>query len=472
MVSAVGQVQGRVMDRRDVDQGGGGRLSRRTLLGAGLAGVGGALLAACGSSTAAPPPPVVKPGRLGVPPNPRAPIGSDQLPQVDHIVVVMLENHSFDNILGTLGRGDGLPRGANGQPDATNPDGAGELIRSFHMPTPCQLAGKPSQTWNASHAQYDHGRLQGFVESASGPVAMGYWTGSDLPFTHALASVFPIADRYFCSVLAQTFPNRRYLISGTSYGLIADVLPKGLPPGGTIFDLLGAHDISWKNYYSSLPTAGVYVSLLSRPSIASNLAYIDHFYADCAAGNLPAFSVVDPNFGTQSEEDPQDIQYGDVFLSSVVRAVMDGPKWPKTLLVWCYDEHGGYYDHVPPPRAAVPDDVPPDLVPGDVAGRFDRYGFRVPAGVVSPYARERYVSPVVHDHTSVLKLVETKWNLPPLTHRDAAADDLLDSVDFDGSPRFLRPPSLAAPATPALRAGCEVTGPGVIPPASAVIRSR
>lgn len=105
-------------------------------------------------------------------------------------------------------------------------------------------------------------------------------------------------------------------------------------------------------------------------------------------------------------------------------------------------------------------------------GRFDRYGFRVPAGVVSPYAREGYVSRVVHDHTSVLKLVETKWNLPPLTHRDATADDLLDLVDFDGSPTFLHPPALAQPANPALRAGCEATGPGAIPPASAVIPSR
>lgn len=312
-------------DQRVGDRPDGARLSRRALLRAGVAGAGGAVLTACGGPAAAPRR-VAQAVPLGVPPNRRAPVGSDQLPQVDHIVVVMLENHSYDNILGTLRRGDGLPRGADGAPDATNPDGKGALVRSFHMPTPCQLHGKPSQTWNASHAQYDGGRLEGFVESASGPVAMGYWTGADLPFAHSLASTFPIADRYFCSALAQTFPNRRYLISGTSFGLVADVLPHGLPPRGTIFDLLGAHDISWKNYYSSLPTAGVYVSLLARPSITSNLAQIDRFYADCASGSLPAFSIVDPNFGTQSEEDPQDIQYGDVFLSGVVRAVHGRPE--------------------------------------------------------------------------------------------------------------------------------------------------
>ena len=116
----------------------------------------------------------------------------------------------------------------------------------------------------------------------------------------------------------------------------------------------------------------------------------------------------------------------------------------------------------------MPDSVPPDLAPGDTPGSFDRYGFRVPAGIVSPYARRNYVSSVVHDHTSVLKLVETKWNLPALTHRDAAADDLLDSLDLTGAPAFLRPPRLAAAADPAAEAGCLSTGAGTIPPPSAV----
>ncbi len=178
--------------------------------------------------------------------------------------------------------------------------------------------------------------------------------------------------------------------------------------------------------------------------------------------------MVDPNFETQSQEDPQDVQYGDQFLAQVVHAVMDSPQWPHTILVWCYDESGGYYDHVPPPAAVVPDAVPPDVPPGGTAGSFDRYGFRVPAGVVSPYARPDYVSHVVHDHTSVLKLIETKWNLPALTNRDAAADDLLDSVDLTRPPHFLHPPKLAAPADPAALAGCLSTGAGTIPPPGAV----
>ncbi|MGO9029493.1 MAG: alkaline phosphatase family protein [Acidimicrobiales bacterium] len=449
--------------------GGGGGLTRRTLLGGALAGAAGAALAACGggSASGAGSTTTRPSGVTGSRPNPKAPVGSDQLPQVDHIVVVMMENHSFDNLLGTLGRGDGLTLGADGLPTATNPDGHGDLVHSFHMPTECQLQGKPSQSWNASHTQLEHGN-QGFVISDSGPVAMGFWSASDLPFTNSLASTFPLADRYFCSVLAQTYPNRRYLMAATSLGLIDDTLPTALPPNGTVFDLLNAHDISWKNYYSTLPTAGIFISLMARPSITSNLQKIDAFFTDCASGSLPSFSIVDPDFNRQSEEDPQDIQYGDAFLGQVVNAVMSGPGWGKTLLVWNYDEHGGYYDHVTPPAAVTPDDVPPDLLPGDLPGTFDQLGFRVPAGLVSPYARKDHVSHTVYDHTSVLKLVETKWNLPAMTRRDAAANDLLDMVDFSASPAFLRPPTLQAPANPAIDAACQTSGPGVIPPASAV----
>jgi phospholipase C len=199
------------------------------------------------------------------------------------------------------------------------------------------------------------------------------------------------------------------------------------------------------------------------------LAPITGFYADCASGDLPSFSLVDPDFDKQSEEDPQDIQYGDAFLAQVVNAVLSGPKWARSLLVWTYDEHGGYYDHVPPPAAVTPDDVPPMTSPTDVPGAFDRLGFRVPAGLVSPYARKGHVSHSVYDHTSVLRLVETKWNLPALTRRDAAANDLLDMVDFTRPPAFLRPPVLHAAADPAVRSSCLATGPGAIPPATAVI---
>ena len=204
----------------------------------------------------------------------------------------------------------------------------------------------------------------------------------------------------------------------------------------------------------------------------SNLVNISEFFTDAAAGSLPAFSLVDPDFGNRSEENPQDVQFGDQFLAQVVNAVMASPQWPSTLLVWCYDESGGYYDHVPPPKAVKPDDVAPALAAGDHRGdAFNRYGFRVPAGVVSPFARPNYVSHVVHDHTSILKLVETKWNLPALTYRDPNADNLLDSVDLTSPPAFLTPPTLAAALDPTLADGCLSTGPGTIPPPGYVTTS-
>jgi phospholipase C len=148
--------------------------------------------------------------------------------------------------------------------------------------------------------------------------------------------------------------------------------------------------------------------------------------------------------------------------------VLHSPQWSKTLMIWNYDEWGGWYDHVPPPAAIPPDDVPPDLPAGSLPGTFGRYGFRVPAGVLSPYARPDFVSHTVYDHTSVLATVEAKWNLPALTRRDANARDVFDMVDFHAAPRYLHPPLLPDPANPATSYTCLSTGPGTIPPPSAV----
>jgi phospholipase C len=195
---------------------------------------------------------------------------------------------------------------------------------------------------------------------------------------------------------------------------------------------------------------------------------MEEFYKDAAAGTLPQFSMLEPNYTISSEENPQDIQFGDQYLADVVSAVMQGPKWSKTLMIWTYDEWGGWYDHVPPPAAIPPDDIPPDLPPGSLPGGFDMYGFRVPAGVISPYARRNFVSHTVYDHTSVLKTVETKWNLPALTRRDANAASVLEMIDLKAAPAFLTPPPLPDPANPGTSYNCLATGPGQIPPPSAV----
>jgi phospholipase C len=439
-------------------------------------------------------------------PDPSQPAGTDLLPQVEYIVVLMMENHSYDNYLGMLrGRGEGFPLGADGEPAVSNPGTDGEFVRAHHMTSTVQHPQSPSQSWHASHLQWWHGTCRGFVAGnqevlpdADPAISMGYWTETDIPFYYGLARTFPLADHWFSSCLGPTFPNRRFLIAGTAHGLIDD-LPFDLldyPPAGTIFDLFTKHGISWVNYHSvpgdkhlarrrlqrigrSLRsvTDGVQKDLQFTANvfplgIARYMLHVrgtDQFFADADAGTLPSFSIVDPDFDVYSEENPQDIRKGESFAAEVINRVMHGKGWPRTLLIWMYDEHGGYHDHVPPPAAVPPDDVegrslagtPSRLqrllraiLPGAVQNaenetegprRYDRYGFRVPAVIVSPYARPGYVLSDVLDHTSVLKLVEEKWNLPALTARDAAAISPLGALDLAGPPAFLDPPPLPEP---------------------------
>src|SRR6266567_7235579 len=193
-------------------------------------------------------------------PLPDLPEGADLLPQVKHIVIVMMENHSYDNYLGMLAdRGEGLPLGPDGTPDVVNylPNGRG--YRAHHLTSTTQAKNDPSQNWHATHIQYAEGRNDGFAAAvakalpgADPAVPMGYWTEDDLPFYYGLARTFPLADRWFSSCLGPTFPNRRFLISGTAHGLIDD-LPLHLldyPAAGTILDLLSRYGISWVNYHS------------------------------------------------------------------------------------------------------------------------------------------------------------------------------------------------------------------------------
>ncbi|MCU1493760.1 MAG: Phosphoesterase family protein [Acidimicrobiaceae bacterium] len=437
------------------------------------------------------------PGSL---PDASLPAGTDTLPGIEHVVVLMLENHSYDNLLGMLGRGrgetprgDGFAIGPNGLPTATNPYGDGRIQHAFRMPTTCQLSGTPSQQWTASHHAYDAGLNDGFVTAPIsygstqlvGGVAMGYWTGDDLPFTYALASQFPIGDRWFSSTLCQTDPNRRFLIAGTSAGMTGDLgtspgnfvpdagLP--LPANGTIFNSLDNYGISWSNYADSFPTGATPELFPTDDAITEQLHYkaISQFYTDAASGELPAFSLLDPNYSVQSQENPQNMVLGERVLADVVDALGSSPLWSSTVFVLVYDEHGGYYDHVPTPAALAPDSIPPMLQPGEATyDGFSRYGFRVPAIVVSPYSKRNYVSHVYYDHTSILAMLERKWNLPALTYRDANANDLIDFIDIAAlqkrHPTFPSLPRLPAPGDTSAALACSTNGPGTIPPPGSI----
>jgi phospholipase C len=439
-------------------------ITRRTLL-RGAAG-GAAILAANGLPAWARP--IGRRHGIRLPdslPFPGLPPGTPSMPEIEHVVVLMMENHSFDNILGLVryqvpGRRDvdGLCR-HRGRFLNFNLDAQGNKIRANHAATPCQDDGVPSQSWNASHEAWDGGRNDGFVR-ASGPVAMWFWDGSDLPFTYSLVKHFPLGQRYFCSVLAQTYPNRRFLFAATASGTISTTTAGLLPAAanGTIFDRLDAHAIDWRVYYEDLPSPLILPNFRNNPSQVARTAKFDQFLIDAAAGNLPQFTLLDPNYGTTSEENPQDIQVGEQYVAQAVNALIQAPTWPRTALFITYDEHGGYYDHVPPPPAIKPDSIPPLLNSGDLPGAYDRYGFRVPLVVVSPWARRRYVSSRIQDHASITAFIERKWNLPAMTFRDANAEPMIDYFDFHRA-AFEKPPRLASapPLAPGL-ARCKAAG--------------
>jgi phospholipase C len=452
-------------------------IARRGVLKAGLAA---GAVAGTGAWRAAPGRgrPLRQPGSL---PDPGLPPGTDTIPQIEHIVVLMMENHSYDNRLGLLFRrgADGFRLGRDGLPTAANPYPDGQIQHAFRMPTTCQLQAQPSQEWTASHNAYDNGRMDGFVSTPIDPlttqivggVAMGYWQEEDQPFYYSLYRQFPIADRYFCSVLGQTFPNRRYLLAATSIGQIDDTAPApaDYPANGTIFDELDAHGITWKDYFSTTPSAELFPPLYLK-NVGTKIVPIADFFTDVAAGTLPGYSLVEPDYSNQSEENPQNIAVGEEFAARVINAVISGPAWDRTALLLTYDEHGGYFDHVPPPAAVPPDSIGPILEPGENGfDGFARYGFRVPFALISPWARRDFVSHRVYDHTSILKLVETKWNLPALTYRDANAAPMLDMLDLR-RPSFAEPPRLAQPlaAIDPSALSCTVTGPGTIPPPGSV----
>jgi phospholipase C len=241
-----------------------------------------------------------------------------------------------------------------------------------------------------------------------------------------------------------------------------------VPAAGTIFDRLTLHGVSWTDYCANWPlgaTAELYP--VNDVLTLTQKKPLDAFFADAAAGKLPGFSMVDPDFGTQSQENPQNIVVGEKLLQQVVEAVGSSPAWHKTILFVTY------YDHVPPPVALAPDLIPPLVKPKEhVYDGFKRYGFRVPTIVVSPYAKRHHVSSKVYDFGSILAFVERKWNLGALTYRDANANDLTDCLDLKAmrrrEPTFPKLPKMRNANFRPATLKCSTTGPGQIPPKNSI----
>jgi phospholipase C len=368
---------------------------------------------------------------------------------IEHIVLVMMENRSFDHFLGWLPGADGKQAGLS----YTDAAGVSHPTYALTSLTPPDYQGcghpDPDHSYDGARVEYNGGACDGWLRAGANDVySIGYYTDNDLAFFKGAAPTWTTCDRYFSAIMAPTFPNRIYQHAAQMDRLDDSLLPLSTLP--TIWDRLADHSLSAKYYFSDVPFLALW-----GPKYAGISHLITDFFADCAAGTLPKVSYVDPRFlfeeeGLSGDDHPHaDIRNGEFFLNSIYEAVTSSPAWPNTVLVINYDEWGGFFDHVPPTAAPIP--------PADAALRSDGLrGFRVPALVISPWSPRGTVAHGVYDHTSVLKMIEWRWSLRPLTVRDSQANNLAQALDF--SHRNLSAPLFAVPEGPFGRA-CPAASP-------------
>ncbi|MFE3877164.1 alkaline phosphatase family protein [Kitasatospora sp. NPDC059146] len=419
--------------------------------------------------------------------------GGDGLQAVEHLVVLMLENRSFDHMLGFLYTDEGNVSPA-GQPyegltgQETNPDQNGKLVTVRRIqstdPHPYFMPGaNPGEGYGPTNAQLfgttdpptpPVAGMQGFVTDFArvldlppqpnhtvlpGTVPadiMSCHTPDTLPVLSALARGYAVCDHWYSSVPTETLPNRAFSCAATSQGHLDDHTHNFTCP--SIFGRLTSADVSWRAYgYHAAPmVSGNFPDI--HGASADHFGVFTAFQAAAAAGTLPAFTFLEPSWGAtgNSEHPVLDVALGEQLIRDVYRALRGGPAWGQTLLVITYDEHGGCYDHVPPPTTATP---PGDGTTGELGFDFERFGVRVPTVLVSPLIAPGTVfrSPDAAaqlDHTSVLRTVERRWSLPALTARDAAAADIGAVL------------TLAAPRTDDVLAGVTAPTAAAVNPAA------
>jgi phospholipase C len=338
-------------------------------------------------------------------------------PQFDHVVVVMMENRSFDHFLGWVPGADGRQAGLR------YPDRAGVLRPTHPLAPDYQGCGHPDpdHSYTGGRVEYDGGRCDGWLRAGSNDeYAIGYYLQRDLDFLGQAVPQWTTFSRYFAAILSETYPNRIYQHAAQTDRIRNTSDLCTLP---TIWDRLAAAGLTGRYYYSDLP----FLALWGAKYVPIGRTY-PNLLADCAAGSLPNVSFVDPRFvdegsGTSGDDHPHaDIRAGEAFMAEIYKAVTTSPAWSRTVLLFNYDEWGGFYDHVAPQTAPI---TAITRAAGDTDGRR---GFRVPALLVSPFAQRGHVGTRVYDHTSVLKMIEMRWGLAPLTIRDARANDLGDEL--------------------------------------------
>jgi phospholipase C len=353
---------------------------------------------------------------------------------IEHVIVVMMENRSFDHFVGWIPGADGRQAGLN------YPDRAGVLQPTYALAPDYQGCSHPDpdHSYQGGRVEYDNGACDGWLRAGNNDLyAIGYYTQNDLPFHAGAAQNWTTCDRYFSPIMASTYPNRFYQHAAQTDRLDNSLAISTLP---TIWDRLAEHSLQGKYYFSDVPFL-----VLWGAKYLPIMHPISEFFDDCAAGTLPHVSFVDPkllgeHLGITNDDHPYaDIRNGQWFLSEIYNAVTSSPNWPNTVLVINYDEWGGFFDHVPPSAAPIP--------PADAAlGSDGLRGFRVPAFVIAPWAQRGQVAHQIFDHTSVLRMIEWRWRLRPLTVRDATANNLADVLDF--SRRNFNAPDIVVPPGP------------------------
>jgi phospholipase C len=363
---------------------------------------------------------------------------------VDHFVVLMMENRSFDHYFGWLPNADGVQ-------DRTylDPDNGGAPVSTRHASAmgDAQWQGcghpDPDHSWNGGRAQLGSARTNtrrepdGFLAGANDEFALSYYDEGDLGFIHPAGREFTVFDRFHCSLMGPTWPNRYYKWSAQSGGK-RDNDPPADTLGNqweTLFDRALARGHSARYYNSDLPFSAVW-----GPRAVPWTRPVADYYADCAAGTLPNIAFVDPPFrdggggdGVSADEHPLgDVRLGQAFMSDVVHAFMESPNWERGALFIVYDEWGGFFDHVRPP--SVPDARRSSNIDND----FGLMGFRIPAVVVSPFARRAEVSHLLCGFESIIKLITYRFGCGSLTTRDAYAQNIGLSMAWD-TPNFERP---------------------------------
>ena len=419
------------------------------------------------------------------------------LQSINHIIFMAQENRSLDTYFGQLPAywaANGYPAQAfNGMPaNASNPAYQGPgTVSAFHFATVCIENLSPS--WNESHVDWNrndptsaNATMDGFVYNAAkfandqnaggaqppytdltGVRAMGYYDGTDLNYYYYMASNFATSDSWFSPAMDRTQVNRMYLFAATSQGYAyppgtvpADTNPLTAP---TIFDSLNAAGISWKLYATDDTCSGFCTYLTqfknySPPNpLPPNVVSASEFLSDANSGTLPAVSFIES--GASLDEHPSsgtNIQSGAAYVESLINGLMGSKSWKDSVFILTYDEAGGTFDHVPPLPMPNPDGIAPiDLASTDICGssyigadancNFNYTGFRVPLIVISPFTKKNYVSHTPADYTAILKFIETRFGLQPLTKRDAAQMDMTEFFDFKNTPWAMPPSSSAIP---------------------------